>query len=182
MLQVKQEIKVQRGNCTVQEFDEFFWHYEQQAELMISHFFNGKPYIFICDLFLGQANKVADREHAQFAAIGTGAQTAEYILGRLNIPQVDFTTHATNIMVTAQYVIEEVKRVDTYCGGTMTIGFVHSTNEAAVVPPNPNFDRDARIIKEFEKDFSKEWTRKMELIIAAFIKASRETPIASAKK
>lgn len=166
MIKLGQELREQRGPCSAREFDEFFWENEQQAFLMISHFFNERPHIFVSNLFFANADLVADREHSQFAAMGTGAQTAEYILGRINIPSMDSTDHATKIMVTAMYVIEEMKRVDTYCGGSMTLGFIHSPdNETAIVPPNAQFDRIARIIKDFEKDFSAEWAKKMEDMI-----------------
>jgi 20S proteasome alpha/beta subunit len=172
MIKVREELREQRGNCTQSELDDFLLQYEQQAELMIAHFFEGKPLIYIADLFTGSVNKVADREHSQFAAIGSGAQTAEYILSKLNIPEIDARHPWNNIEVTAMYIIEEVKRLDTYCGGLMSIALLHSGNECGgVIPPNPNMENQIALIKAADKNFSAEWARKMENIITNIVKA-----------
>jgi hypothetical protein len=76
-----------------------------------------------------------------------------------------------NIDVTAMYVIEEVKRMDTYCGGTMSKAVIHVGNEAAIVPPCAGIENEIAFIKQADKNFSAEWARKMEIIITNIVKA-----------
>jgi len=168
---VRSELRQQFADFSLQEFNDFLRANEYDAQLMIAHFFNEEPQIYIANFILGFATRAADKNHAQYAAIGTGAQTAEYILSKLNIKEIDHTNDATNINVTTMYVVEEVKRVDTHCGGSMMTGIVHSANVAAVVPPNETMEKVIKIIKEEDRSFSVEWRLKVERMIAAVIKA-----------
>ena len=165
------EIWVQHCNPPIEELNHFLRNNGFESELMIAHFFNGEPHIFIADFINGFVCPAASKNLPPFAAIGTGAKTAQYILGKLDIRKIDSTDHATNIMVTSMYVVEEVKRVDTYCGGSMILGVVHSNNDATLLPPGEGMEMQIKYIKQADKNSSGEWSEKIEKMIASVIKS-----------
>jgi 20S proteasome alpha/beta subunit len=115
ILQVKKELRQQQCDCTMEELRDFVWKHEQDFKLLIAHYFEGVPYFYIADFLVGAAN----RENRHFAAIGTGAELASYLLGEYFKPNTPFNP----TFATALYVIEEVKKHDSYCSGTTRFAF-----------------------------------------------------------
>ena len=117
MRQLKDRIRFQQGDCTMEELREFVWKHELGCELMIAYHFEEKPYLFTIDMVVGIANKV----NARYEAIGCGANLGAYLLSELCEPDMHFD-HAA---VLAVYVVEIVKNHDAYCGGQTKLGIVH---------------------------------------------------------
>ncbi|MGD0743519.1 MAG: hypothetical protein ABSA45_00035 [Verrucomicrobiota bacterium] len=118
MRQLKDRVRFQQGDCTVEELREFVWKHELGCELMIAYFFDGKPCLFTIDMIVGIANKV----NSFYEAIGCGANLGAYLLSELSAPDMVFD-HAA---VLAVYVVEIVKKHDAYCGGKTKLGIIHS--------------------------------------------------------
>jgi len=85
--------------------------------LMLAYYFGdpAKPYIFILDSPLGVANMQRD-----YAAIGCGATVAEVMLSRSDVSAL----HSHEAAITAIYTVEEVKRVDAFCGGPTKLAVI----------------------------------------------------------
>jgi len=78
-------------------------------ELMIAYYYGKTPYIFTLDFEVGIAIK-RDRE---YWAIGCGSILADFIVSRLDLS--GFTT--AQGMWTAIYAVEEIKKIESRCGG-----------------------------------------------------------------
>ena len=116
---VKEELRVQNLDCTMEQLHEYIRQNELHFELMIAHYHDGKPYIFTIDFDIG----IAAKSSHSFIAIGCGSGIATYILSWFNIGQTMNFSHA---MIAALYAIEEVKKVDPYCGGKTRLAMLAS--------------------------------------------------------
>lgn len=117
MRQLKDELRVQNCDCSMEELREFIRD-NTNCELMIAHYFEGKPYIYKIDLVLGIANRI----QSHFAAIGCGSNLGEYLLSEHSKPAMS-SEFGSAIAV---YVVETVKKYDALCGGPTRIGIILS--------------------------------------------------------
>jgi hypothetical protein len=123
MRRLKDELREQNGDCTMEELREFLWRSEIGCALMMAFYFDRKPYLYTLNFDLGIANKV----NSHCRAIGCGANLGEYLLGE----------HAKREMVSevayavAIYTIETVKKHDAFCGGPTRIALM-------MQPPDEN--------------------------------------------
>ena len=115
ILQSKMELKHNQGDCSMEELRDFILRHEQNFQLLLAHYFKNVPYYYVADFWVGAAT----REKSHFAAIGTGAELASYLLGEYFKPMTPFNT----AFATALYVIEEVKKHDLYCIGKTRFAF-----------------------------------------------------------
>ena len=81
---------------------------ENPFSLMLAYFDGETPYLYVVNSVPGFAAR-----QKNFAAIGCGGTVGEFILSRA---ELDKMTHVEGL-IAAIYTVEEVKRVDTYCGG-----------------------------------------------------------------
>lgn len=116
MIQVRQELRQQYGNCTATELQDLIWKCELQAELMLAYYFENKPYIFKLDLSVGRA----DKENSWYAALGCGANLGSYLLTEYTKPQM--TSSLASVI--AGYVVEEVCKHDAYCSPPARVGVI----------------------------------------------------------
>jgi 20S proteasome alpha/beta subunit len=121
MRKLKDRIRFQQGDCTMEELREFVWQHELGCELMIACHFEGKPYLFTIDMVVGVANKVNSR----YEAIGCGANLGAYLLSEL----CEADMHFDQAAVLAVYVVEIVKNHDAYCGGQTKLGIIHRVDD-----------------------------------------------------
>lgn len=133
MQRLKEEMRIQQGNCSPEELREFILRNELNCKLMLAHYFSGKSCVYIVDLFLGIANRI----NSHYAAIGCGANLGEYLLSELCEPGAN-TRFAS---VVATYVVELVKKHDAFCGGSTKLGVVSEAFKARVLGV-PVFETD----------------------------------------
>lgn len=91
---------------------------ENPFSLMLAYYHQTKPYLYVLNSVPGFATMAKG-----FVAIGCGATVGEFILGRAGVTEMD----TGDALTAAIYTVEEVKRVDIYCGGP---------TKAAVLGPN----------------------------------------------
>ena len=84
------------------------YHRENPFSLMLAYFHNKAPYLYVLNSVPG----FATREWL-FATIGCGGTVAEFILSKADVKSMT----RMEALIAAIYTVEEVKRVDTYCGG-----------------------------------------------------------------
>jgi 20S proteasome alpha/beta subunit len=116
---VKEELREQNLDCNAEQLHEYIRQNELHFSLMIAHFHDKKPYIYTIDFAIGIASKTSHL----FSAIGCGSGIATYILTWFNF---GLKTRFTHAMLAAIYAIEEVKKVDPYCGGKVKVGMIAS--------------------------------------------------------
>ncbi len=102
---------------TLQERGDFFM--TKDASLMIASYFSGIPKIFTINLAQGIAI-----EHTKYASIGCGSTVAEFMARWLDIPLMDWV----DAIPSAVYIIEEVKKVDHYCGGQTKLAYITASH------------------------------------------------------
>ena len=117
MRQLRNEIRLQRNDCTMEELQEYVWRHELGCEFMIAYYFERKPYLYTLDMMMGIADKVSSR----YTAIGCGASLGTYLLEDFMPHQAGYS-HSTAIAVC---VVEIVKKHDAYCGGPTKVGIAY---------------------------------------------------------
>jgi hypothetical protein len=102
---------------------------ELQAELMLAHYFNGKPQLFKVDLAIGRA----DKESSHFSSFGSGANLGEYLLCEHTKPDMNLGL----VSILAGYIIETVCQHDCTCGLPAKVGAIIDDVTAVGGSPNP---------------------------------------------
>ncbi len=120
MRQLKDEVRFQQGDCTMEELRDFVWKHEMGCELMIAYFFEGKPCLYTLDMIIGVSNKV----NSHYEAIGCAASLGIYLLKET--AKRDRGVRATSAI--ALYVIEKCKQNDAFCGGAAKMGVLYEKN------------------------------------------------------
>jgi 20S proteasome alpha/beta subunit len=92
--------------------------------LMLAYFFEERPLIFAIDSWPGFATQQHD-----YATLGCGSTVAEFILSRSKVSDMKMGM----AVMTAIYTVEEVKRVDSFCGGQTKIATIKPHAPKAVV-------------------------------------------------
>lgn len=137
-----------------------FWE-DTESAIMIAYFHQEKPYIYLLSFWPGVAIK-QDR----YACLGCGATVAEFILSRSYTS--DIKLHES--VVTAIYTVEEVKRVDSFCGGPTKIGILKKDGPSALTD---NTEKSERLIKntvqtisKYDSEIRAQWRKMMAKIIS----------------
>jgi 20S proteasome alpha/beta subunit len=128
MRQLKNELRFQQGDCTMEELRDYILKNESGCELMLAYYFENKPFLFKVDLVLGVATKI----NSYYAAIGCGGNLGEYLLSEYSKPNMDFNSAFS----TAIYVVEEVKKHDAFCSGDARIGFIQPSDPPVIMDQN----------------------------------------------
>ena len=150
MRSLKDELRFQNGDCTMDWLHEHMLKNGTCCELMLAYFFDGKPYIYTIDMMVG----IANRKTSHYAAIGCGSNLGNYLLAEYAKSDMESEFAA----ITSIYVVETVKKHDAFCGGPTKIGAVRR-------PPKPNCHSwDVEI---FTADRIAEVAQKLEVIDAS---------------
>lgn len=111
-------------------------HFESYAfELLIAHYWRGKPFIFTLDFVLG----FATLKKRKYVSIGCGWQLADFLISPLDVGQFR-TGHG---MWTAVYAVEQIKKFDARCGGETRSAVIKSKDgisNAQISEPGPMKD------------------------------------------
>jgi 20S proteasome alpha/beta subunit len=163
--QLKQELRQQNGDCSMEELREIIEAQDLHFSLMIAHYFQKeKPLIFSVDFRVG----IACLQNEDFAAIGSGSAIAGYVLGWFDLPNMDVSQAA----LTALYVIEEVKKVDPYCGGLTRLAIASPTESAATeskVYPEGKLLRWIPELQRIDTEIKSEISKRMNAAIQEFL-------------
>lgn len=116
MRQLKDELRFQNCDCTVEWLQDFLLRQGWECELMMAFFYDGKPYIYTIDLLVG----IPTRINSFYGAIGCGANLGSYLLGEHAKPDMQSDLGAAVLI----YVVEMVKRHDAFCGGKTKLGAI----------------------------------------------------------
>lgn len=94
--------------------DEFFKDLDNNFGLMIAYYYGTPPlpYVYIVHFWPGIASR-----QLGFSTLGCGSTVAEFILSRSKVAEMKLGM----AMMTAIYTVEEVKKVDAFCGGQTKI-------------------------------------------------------------
>jgi hypothetical protein len=107
---LKEELRDQNLDCSMEQLHKYLRDNALDFSLMIASHHESKPYIFTINFCLG----IATKANHPFIAIGCGSGLATYILSWFKIDAKMAFEHA---IIAALYTIEEVKKVDPFCGG-----------------------------------------------------------------
>jgi 20S proteasome alpha/beta subunit len=116
MRQVKDELRFQQCDCSMEELRDFICRNEIECQLMIAYYFEGKPYIYTVDLVLGIPTKI----NSHYAAIGCGRNLGEFLLSEYSSREMDSQLASA----VAVYTVETVKKHDAFCGGPTRIALI----------------------------------------------------------
>ncbi len=141
MRRLKNELRIQQCDCTVEQLQAFISDYAWDFELMIAHYYQGKPYVFTIDFLPG----IACSHPQPFTAIGSGAALANYILSWFKLSEMQ----PSEALLAGLYLVQEVQKTDPFCGGLPKIG--------AVGPDKAKQKESVAILKQW--DFSKHLSR-----------------------
>jgi 20S proteasome alpha/beta subunit len=122
MRQLKDKVRFQQGDCTMEELRDFVWKHELGCELMMAYYYEGRPYIFTIDMIVGVANRV----NSFYTAIGCGGSLGSYLLSEYAMSSM-LSDYAATISV---FVVDKVKNHDAYCGGDTKLGIIYRLDPA----------------------------------------------------
>lgn len=140
------------------------------ASLMIAYYYEKKPHIFQIDFTMGVAI-----EQKKYSCMGCGATVAEFIIGWFDCAGLSLL----RTLITSVYIIEEVKKVDAFCGGpTQLAAIVHGgeiaedlSGDVVQFFTRPAIDLMVEKLNVLDKDAKAHWQTNMHTTI---IKASEE--------
>lgn len=163
--QVKDEFKAQQSGSgsSMEELHEFIRTKDMEFSLMMANYFEQKPYIFTIDFSVGIANK----QRGDYAVIGCGSLIAEYILSWFKCSELSLM----QAMCTAVYVVEEVKKVDPYCGGPTRCAAILA--EGADHANQQVTENIVKSLADFDLQLKSDWADKMRAVL---YKAAEQLP------
>jgi len=114
-----------------------------EFSFMVAYYYGNPPtpYLYIVSSVPGFATR-----EKNFAAIGCGGTVGEFILSRASVTELE----CMGALIAAAYTVEEVKKVDSYCGGA---------TKAAVLSPHKVLFSETE-----SKPYIKEMVRTLELL------------------
>jgi 20S proteasome alpha/beta subunit len=122
--EVKSSVIKSNEGCNFSEDKwERYFRDDNQADLMVAHYFENRPYIYTVDI----SNCIANKAKLHYEAIGCGANLGGYLLSELSYPKMDSELAAA----IAVYVVESVKKHDAYCGGDTKVAILREQKLSA---------------------------------------------------
>ena len=155
--QVKREL-VQLNNWEDRRDLETAYLSSNPFSLMLAYYFDKIPYLYV----LASVPGFASREY-KFAAIGCGATVGEFILSRSGAWELT----PEKALAVAIYTVEEVKKVDAFCGGPTKAAFIGpnklliSGNEST-----PIIKSAVKALEEYEPELRQNWEELIEKMTA----------------
>jgi 20S proteasome alpha/beta subunit len=162
------EVKgVMRGQFhgTSEELQRHFADYS--FELMIAHYWQGKPQIFT--LLFEQG--IAVSQEKLYLALGCAAPLADYLIRPLDMRQY----REDHMLWTGLFAVETIKDVDPRCGGPTQSGVVNFKDGKSIAKPASEqwLQRTAVSVNEFAQMERAAWKGRIETAISDFMKAAR---------
>jgi len=157
---LKDELRIANCDCTIEQLRDFIEQDGSHFELMIAYYYEREPQVFTLDFKVG----IATKQPKPFTAVGSGSPIAGYILSWFDIPKMTVQQCA----FTAMYAVEEVKKVDPYCGGSTRVAMVSAPKEGqsgARIFPEPSFGKLRAELPQFDLAAKTEWRIKMDELI-----------------
>jgi 20S proteasome alpha/beta subunit len=124
--------------------NDYFQDISNNFGLMAAYFYGDPPvpYIYIVNFWPG----IAARQRG-YATLGCGSTVAEFILSRSKISEMKWGM----AMMTAIYTIEEVKKVDAFCGGQTKIATVGPSGKSTSTNKQRNLDLIKYVVDSMSK-------------------------------
>jgi 20S proteasome alpha/beta subunit len=124
--------------------NEFFKDLDNNFGLMIAYYYGNPPvpYIYTVNFWPG----IAARQRG-YATLGCGSTVAEFILNRSKVSEMNWAM----AMLTAIYTVEEVKKVDAFCGGQTKIAMLDPTGKPSSTNHQKNLDLIKSLVKSMEE-------------------------------
>ena len=188
--QLRQEIRGQRGDCSMDEVDEWLRRNGLECELVMGFFFREKPYLYSINLALG----VASQFKSYYGTSGCGGNLGQFMLAEHSKPEMD-RDFATTIAI---YTVDTVKDHDAFCGGPTRVGVmqlrhqwwlgaaVGSKNVDISILPQDDVDEFSTLIKNADLEaregrnqkmyaiFEEKVQRRISDVLAAIIKPDND--------
>lgn len=158
----------QRG--TAEELQKYLS--DHPFELMLAYYWDGEPYIFTVQLEDGMPSL----KRSDYCAIGCGHVLADFIISRVDMSR-GFGTGAG--MWLGAYAVEEIKKLDTRCGGktrSALITFDDGKSNAVVSPDGHPMDEVIKEALDFAEVQKKNWTHLIRDRIDMVIKNRKKAP------
>jgi len=140
----------QRG--TAEELQKYLVNHS--FELMLAYYWDGKPLIFTLQLEDG----LPVLKKPLYCAIGCGRVLADFIISRVDMSH-GFDTGAA--MWLGAYAVEEIKKLDTRCGGktkSAVIEYRDGKSVSIVQPDSPAMDEVIKEALDFADVQKRNWT------------------------
>ncbi len=118
MRKLKQEMREERFGVSAESLDDYLLKEGLQVGIMLGFFFGDTPHLYRLNL----AYATAQKSRFYYEADGCGAILGEYLLGELSTPRMDMKIASA----VALYVVEQVKKYDSACGGPTKIGVLRN--------------------------------------------------------
>jgi 20S proteasome alpha/beta subunit len=99
---------------------------ENNYSLVMANYFDKQPYLFTLDFPPGISTR-----QKNYTAIGCGANLATFLLGWFDFANMN----RVQTVITAAFIIGEVKKADAFCGGTTQVAYLKLEDNAALVFP-----------------------------------------------
>jgi 20S proteasome alpha/beta subunit len=124
--------------------NEFFKDIDNNFGLMVAYYHGDPPvpYIYIVNFWPG----IASRQRG-YATLGCGSTVAEFILSRSKVSEMD-SGMAT---MTAIYTVEEVKKVDAFCGGQTKVAVLTEKGERVSTEHQKRLDLVNSVVESMSK-------------------------------
>jgi 20S proteasome alpha/beta subunit len=142
-----------------------YWK-ENEFALMLAYYYQDRPFIYSLPSWPGMAMK-----EYNYATAGCGSTVAEFILSRSKMSEMEMQ-HA---LITAIYTVEQVKKVDAFCGGQTKLGVI-TKDEIRIAD-----DRSEKLIKatvktleKYDEQIKSEWKKMMETILGESLQEYRK--------
>ena len=142
--------------------DDFFKDLDNNFGLMIAYYYGSPPlpYIYIVNFWPG----VAARQRG-YATLGCGSTVAEFILNRSKVSDMNWGL----ALITAVYTVEEVKKVDAFCGGQTKVARLDSNGKPSSTDSQQNLDLIKALVESMAKHEEKTrvaWKAMMDTVVA----------------
>jgi 20S proteasome alpha/beta subunit len=157
LVNVKRTIAKNVLGCAFNKAREAIFREGRNCNLLICHYFEGKPVLYFGDLAEGVANK---KDGFPYWSIGIGRELANYLLGQFKISEMD----RMMALATAVYVIHEVKGSITGCGGGVQASAINSANRSVELSKIGLQGTETRI-SQMINDHKRDWLVKIERIL-----------------
>lgn len=135
-------------------------------ELVIAHYFDSKPCIFLLKAEVG----LAIAQQKRVITAGCGAPMANLLLQPFQFEM----TRVNQGGVTAIYVIQKVKEFDSRCGGPVVAGVIYAAQpDRPLRVPSSFIEQTADALKDFDKARTTTWMNELLPLIERIV--SRRT-------
>ena len=152
---LKQEIVDINNWKDMQEAEEYL--YQNPIKLMLAYFYQNVPYLYVLDPIPGFATR-----RYNYVAIGCGATVGEYILSHANLKNMDLQ----QALIAAIYTVEEVKKVDLFCGGPTRAAVISATKVLmSETETTPLIGAAVETLAAYESDLKSQWGSMIDDII-----------------